>query len=214
MRQTILDQIATALANCKKHFIREQDIQFYLYTYFLQSGNYDNVFYEYHVPSELMPPYLWNDVHNIYIDIVLEKNNEFYPIEIKYKTTKEKLSHLVFGQNVNVLLGHHGAQNIGCYDFWKDIKRIEYFEEVFHFVKRGIVIFASNDPSYMKPPRNTTIGYAPFSIHQGRNVAAGTQLNWNGAGSTANGRPGFTVNHDYTISWIKLPFQHHYYILA
>lgn len=214
MRQTILEQISTALAASQKHFIREQDIQFYLYNHFLQSGFYDNVFYEYHIPGELMPPYLWNDVHNIYIDIVLEKDKEFYPIEIKYKTTREELPHLVFGQNVNVLLGHHGAQNIGCYDFWKDVKRIEFFEEIFLFVKRGIVLFVSNDSSYIRPPRNLKIGYAPFSIHEGRNVASGTQLNWNGEGTTANGRPGFGLNHSYLINWTKMPFQNHYYVLA
>ena len=87
-----------------------------------------------------MPPYLWNDVDNIYIDIVLEKENEFYPIEIKYKTKLEELPHFVFGQNVNVLLGQHGAQNIGCYDFWKDVKRLEFFEEIFLFAKKGIVL--------------------------------------------------------------------------
>ncbi|WP_138993386.1 hypothetical protein [Larkinella sp. C7] len=215
MRQIILNQLTAALAARHTYFIREQDVQLYLANYCLQTGMYDNVFIEYHVPGALVPPYLWTDANNIYIDIVLEKESQFYPIEIKYKTTTQPLQHLVFGQNVNVLLGQHGAQNIGCYDFWKDIKRTEFFEATFPFCQRGIVLFISNDLSYQKAPLNSNVGYAPFSIHQGRHIAAGTQLNWNGALAVSNGRPGFTVNHDYTINWAQLPYhQQHYYILT
>jgi len=215
MRQTILNQITDALAARHSHFIREQDIQAYLHIFFLQTNFYDNVFIEYHVPGELVPPYLWTDIGNIYIDIVLEKDNQYYPVEIKYKTQQQPLPHLVFGQNVNVLLGQHGAQNIGRYDFWKDVKRVEFFEATFHLAQRGVVLFVSNDGSYQNEPLNQNAGYAPFSIHQGRHVLAGTQLNWNGAPKIAAGRPGFFVNYDYTINWIQLPYDPvHYYILT
>ncbi|MBA4854123.1 hypothetical protein H1R81_27300 [Emticicia sp. BO119] len=126
----------------------------------------------------------------------------------------QPLPHFVFGQNVNILLGQHGAQNIGCYDFWKDVKRIEFFEATFPLCQRGIILFVSNDMSYRNAPINLNIGYAPFSIHQGRLVTAGTQLNWNGVLAVANGRPGFVVNYDYNINWTQLPYhQQHYYIL-
>jgi hypothetical protein len=215
MRQIILNQISAALAARQTYFIREQDIQLYLANYLLQTGVYDNIFIEYHVPGGLMPPYLWTDATNIYIDIVLEKDNQFFPIEIKYKTVGQPLPHFVFGQNVNVLLGQHGAQNIGCYDFWKDVKRIEFFEAIFPLCERGIVLFVSNDASYQNAPLNPNVGYAPFSIHQGRQVVAGTQLNWNGALAVANGRPGFPVNYNYIINWTQLPYhQQHFYVLT
>jgi len=214
-KTSILIQIANALAARNNYFIREQEIQLYLANYFSQTGVYDNVFIEYHIPGALMPPYLWTDVNNIYIDIVLEKDNQFYPIEIKYKTKAQPLPHQVFGQNVNVLLGQHGAQNIGCYDFWKDVKRIEFFEATFPLVQRGIVLFISNDLSYQKPPLNPNVGYAPFSIHQGQHIVAGTALIWNGALAIANRRPGFIVNYNYTINWTQLPYhQQHFYILT
>lgn len=215
MRQTIINQIISALAARPTYFIREQDVQLYLANYFLQTGIYDHVFIEYHVPGALVPPYLWTDANNIYIDIVLQIDNVFYPIEIKYKTMAQQLPHLVFGQNVNVLLGQHGAQNIGCYDFWKDIKRIEFFEGTFPLAQRGIVLFISNDVSYRNAPLSPNRGYAPFSIHQGRHVLAGSHLNWNGNLAVANGRPGFPVNYDYLINWTQLPYhQQHYYILT
>jgi hypothetical protein len=217
MRQIILNQITIALAARQTYFLREQDIQLYLANYFLQTGLYDNVFIEYHVPAVLLNEYPWADINNIYIDVVLEKDGQFYPIEIKYKTIAQALPHLVFGHNLNVLLGQQGAQNIGCYDFWKDVKRIEIFQTTFQQAsrERGVVLFVSNDPTYRNPPLNPNAGYAPFSIHQGRQVLAGTLLNWNGALAVANGRPGFVVNFDYTINWTQLQYnQQHYYILT
>ncbi len=214
MRQIILDQINHALSVRRTYFTREQDIQLYLASYLLNTNFYNNVFIEYHVPGILVPPYLLSDESNSYIDIVLEKDNEFYPVEISYKTSAQPLQRLVFGQNVNILLTQNSAQNIGCYDFWKDVKRIEFYESNFPLVKRGVVLFVSNDMNYQHAPSSSTAGYAPFSIYKGRQVAAGTLLNWNGNTTVANRRPGFAVNYDYNINWVQLPFdQQHYYVL-
>ena len=112
------------------------------------------------------------------------------------------------------MLGQHGAQNIGCYDFWKDVKRTEIFEVTFAQVSRGIVLFVSNDPSYRNAPLNPNAGYAPFSTHQGRQVTANTFLNWNGNLAVANGRPGLIVNYDYTLNWTAMNIPQHHYILT
>jgi hypothetical protein len=213
MRQDILQLIRTALAQINKFFIREEDIQLYLANYFIESRLFENVFIEYHVPSNLVINYPWKDIKNIYIDIVLEKNGRFYPIEIKYKTIAQALPLFVFGNSVNLLLGQHGAQNIGCYDFWKDIKRIELFEQTFSNVNRGIVLFVSNDLSYQNAPLNQNVGYAPFSIHNGRSIPANTLLNWNGNLAVASGRPPLSTIYPYNINWTVMPIQQHHYIL-
>lgn len=214
MRNQILQQITIALSQRNEFFIREEDIQLYLANHFLNSHLFDRVFIEYHVPRNLVINYPWSDINNIYIDIVIEKDGRFYPIEIKYKTVAQILPYPVFGHNVNVLLGHHGAQNIGCYDFWKDVKRIEYFEESFDNVERGILLFVSNDPSYQNAPLNPNVGYAPFSIHNGRQVPTNTFLNWNGNLAVANGRPGITNNYAYSINWTAMHIPQHFYILT
>ncbi|MEO5684231.1 MAG: hypothetical protein ABIQ88_16440 [Chitinophagaceae bacterium] len=215
MRETIAGHISAALAARTTWFIREQDIQLYLVSYFMNTQFYDNVFIEYHVPGILMPPYLLSDADSSYIDIVLEKDQAFYPVEINYKTTAQSLQRFVFGQAVNSQLKQSNAQNISCYDFWKDIRKIEFLEASFPAVKRGMTLFISNDPSYQKAPNNPQAGYAPFSIHQGRHVPAGTTLNWNVFSSVANSRPGFGVNYYYVINWVVLPFdQQHAYILV
>jgi hypothetical protein len=214
MRNLILEIISSALLNRADYFLREQDIQLYLANYFINSNEFDNVFIEYHVPSNIIFNYPWSDVNNIYVDVVLEKNGLFYPIEIKYKTRTQNLPYLVFGQGVNVALGQQGAQNIGCYDFWKDVKRIEMFEQTFQNVERGVVLFVSNDISYQNSPLNPNVGYAPFSIHQGRTIPINTFLDWNGNLAVGNVRPGLIVNYPYNINWTPMIIPNHSFILV
>jgi hypothetical protein len=212
MRNQILQQIITALGLRNSFFLREIDIQIYLTNYFINTNLFDNVFVEYHIPSNLIPNYPWGD--NIYIDIVLEKDGLYYPIEIKFKTQAQVLPLLVFGDNINVSLGQHGAGNIGCYDFWKDVKRIELFEQTFNNVNRGVVLFVSNDITYQNAPGNPNVGYAQFSIHQGRVIPINSVLNWNGNLAVANGRPPITTNYAYAINWSPLILPNHHYILT
>ena len=215
MREAILNQIASALAVRNNYFIREQDVQQYLANYFLQTNQYANVFSEYQIPGSLVPPYLLTDANNNYIDIVVEIDNFFYPIEIRYKTVAHPVPHFVFGQNVNIILGQHGSSKTGCYDFWKDIKRIEFFEANFARVQRGIVLFISNDRSYRHTPVSPNAGHAAFSTYQDRQVPAGTILDWNGNAAVANKRPGFSVNYTYHLNWVAMPqLQQHYYLLV
>lgn len=157
-----MQQIKDALAFRNSYFLREQDIQYYLSDYFRQTKIYDSVYTEYHIPGDLIPSYLWKEAKNIYIDIVLQKGDDYFPIEIKYKTKSQILPYSIFGEKVNVLLGQQGAQNIGCYDFWKDIKRIEFFESTFKFCQRGFVLFVSNDVSYQKAPLIQILGIPNF----------------------------------------------------
>ncbi len=214
MRQQILNQIVYALGQRNDFFIREQDIQLYLANHFINSHLFDNVFIEYHVPNNLIVNYPWPDSNNIYIDIVLEKNGRFYPVEIKYKTVAQVIPSMVFGQNANVILGHHGAQNIGCYDFWKDIKRIEIFEQTFQYVERGVVLFVSNDLTYQNATLNPNVGYTKFSIHHGRVIPVNSILNWNGNLAVANGRPKLITNYAYIINWKPMLIPQHHFILT
>lgn len=214
MRQLIKQQIVLFIGQRIKFFIREQDIQLYLANHFINSNLFDSVFIEYHVPRNLINNYPWPDRNKIYIDIVLEKNGKFYPIEIKYKTVAQDLPFSVFGQDVTVSLGQHGAQNIGCYDFWKDVKRIELFEHAFQNVERGVVLFVSNDRAYQNEPLKPSVGYAKFSIHQGRAIPINSVLNWNGNLAVANGRPKLITNYAYNLNWIDMHIPQHHYILA
>ena len=125
------------------------------------------------------------------------------------------MPHFVFGQNVNIILAQQGSSKTGSYDFWKDVKRIEFFEANFARVQRGIVLFISNDAAYRHTPFNSNAGPAAFSTYQDRQVSAGTILDWNGNAAVANKRPGFSVNYHYHLNWVAMPqLQQHYYLLV
>ena len=215
MRDIIMGHMHAALAARTTFFIRAQEIQLYLASYFMDTRMYDHVFIEYHVPGILVPPYLLTDTDNCFIDIVLQKDNVFYPVAIIFKTAPQPLQRYVFGQTVQSQLKQNSAHNKGCYDFWKAIRKLEFLEASFTVVKKGVVLFVSNDPAYRKAPVNANAGYALFAIHQGRQVPAGTTLNWNVYSAVAETRPGFSVQYDYHINWTVLPFdQEHAYLLA
>jgi hypothetical protein len=213
MRNKIIEIIEEALSNRTEFFTREQEIQIYLSDYLNQKKIFDNIFLEYHISSSCLLNYPWKDANNVYIDIVVLSKGIYYPIEIKFKTVSQQVPLNFFGTSTFTTLGHHGAQNIGCYDFWKDIRRLELIEENFNSVNKGIMLFVTNDESYLLPPRNHDVGYAQFSIEDYRIVKSGQTLNWNGALSISINRPPIKLNREYVLNWKKLTLHQHSYLL-
>jgi hypothetical protein len=213
MRTEIINIINENLHQRNTFFTREQELQIFLAKAFTDSGEFDEVYLEYHVPSGIIPNYPWSDFRNIYIDIVLLKNGIYYPIEIKFKTKTQAIMQHLFGGQHMINLGNHGAQNIGCYDFWKDIKRLELFESTFPNVEQGIMLFVSNDEMYPNPPLNGNAGYAQFSIHHGKSVLTNETLDWNRALEISRNRPRIQLSREYHINWTNLPLPQHHYIL-
>jgi hypothetical protein len=213
MRSQIITIINDALLFREEYFTREQEVQIYLADYLNKKNLFDYVYLEYHIPSNAIENYPWKDSNNIYIDIVVFTEGKYYPIEIKYKTISQTVPLKLFGTQSLVVLGHHGAQNIGCYDFWKDIKRLELFEQTFEKVEKGIMLFITNDESYQLPPRNNEVGYAQFSINQNRIVESGQTLDWNGALSISVNRPPISLRNSYFLKWSEMKLKQHKYLL-
>lgn len=217
MRENLANQIRTFLGNHVGFFHSEEEVQILLAKYLLNTGQYDDIFVEYNVNRELVPNYPWNNDKKISVDMVIRVENNYIPIEIKYKTKRQTFPHHVFGFLTYVELAKQGARNEGCYSFWKDIKRIELLQETCNLNYAGLVLFITNDLSYLNPPR-TDVQYGPFSIHNGRQVAQGAFLNWNGArkaiqADRAKKFPGFTISRNYIINWQNLNILNHKYIL-
>ena len=141
-------------------FNNERSLQLALAQYLKQSGNYDDVIMEYLIPKEIiakkasqMPDFYWSD-DNMYIDIVVRKGDEYVPIELKY-VTDSFTPHGKEGNGVATnflgqtylpveVLKRHSAQDIRCYDFWKDVKRIEFLRETFPKVIGGFCLILTN----------------------------------------------------------------------
>lgn len=135
---------------------------------------------------------------NKYIDIMVRNGEHSYPIELKYKT--KRLSTVVDGEQYH--LKNHGAQDIGAYDFVKDICRVESFASHLDGFKYGYVLWLTNDPYYWKAPHNENVGYAAFSVHQGaKKSGVMAWANHLSAGTIKGREKEISLKGNYEILW-------------
>ena len=221
--ENLLEQVKAdveAFLNQEQFFCNECHLQMELAACLRQSkNNYCNVHLEYFVPGTEVQKQIYeslvlskatNKPQNLYIDIVVEKKGEFLPIELKYKTAPLKKDIDRFGE---VLLGvdvlkNHGARDLGAYDFWRDVNRIECLVKRFSNVKNGIVLFLTNDQGYwMLPKDGTNPNYANFSMKDGKHSQ---EKNWQGNTAMSAARPSFNVDKEYVLAWkdYDLPFRY------
>lgn len=177
----------------------ERDLQMHLALHLINSGHYDDVDVEYYVPYEELDNYIWKN--ELKLDILLRKNQEFLPVELKYKTKKHSKRLLRFGEHLNDavdVLKNQGAQDLGMYDFWKDVRRLELVRNRFDAVKNGLAVFVTNDKQYVSPRREAS-NNSQFSMEEGLH---GKAKYWQQPKSTcAMTHPNFDLEHEYTIHW-------------
>ena len=132
----------------------------------------------------------------MHIDIWVSERNSLVPIEVKFKTRVLKTR--IGSESYD--LKNQSAQDIGRYDFIKDIGRIEQVVCENHN-SVGYTILLTNDSAYWKSPRKPNPVDACFRIHEGR-VLAGT-LRWQGAGAgTTRGRESeISLTGHYHVTW-------------
>jgi hypothetical protein len=131
-----------------------------------------------------------------YIDIWAVFDGTPLAIELKYKTRELGVS--VEGERFEIL--SHGAQDIGRYDIFKDVARLE---EVVRKTpgSAGLALVLTNDSAYWKPARAGAC-YEEFSLAEGRRVM-GT-LAWGataGAGTTKGRSEPIRMSRPYDIAW-------------
>lgn len=187
-----INDVLNALFVQKRLFTSEADFQFALAWEIKNMYSGDDVHLEYRHPN------IMNCGRDSYIDIVVEEDGEQIPIELKYKTKG-------FSRSYNgrvYTLKHHGAQDCGRYDFWKDVERLECFIRNNNRAKRGYVFFLTNDSLYWEPTKKTTID-AMFRIHEGRTNVHGN-LAWMGnpsSGTTKGRTANIHLDGNYDITW-------------
>lgn len=191
-----------AFLKCNKELLfNERDFQMHLATWLRGSVNaYDDVDVEYYVPYQELENYVWKS--ELRLDVVVKKNGEYCPIELKYKTKRVERRIKRFDEllkdSVDVMKDQ-GAQDLGMYDFWKDVRRVELVRKRFKQVKGGLAVFVTNDVSYTKDSRPTSNNYL-FNMSEGR--IFGKQMHWRNPESTcAKTHPNFEVEKEYQIKW-------------
>ena len=179
----------------------ERDFQMHLATWLRNSANdYDDVDVEYYVPKSELPNYVWDS--ELRLDIVVKKDGDYCPVELKYKTKKVERKISRFGELLSdevVVMKNQGAQDLGMYDFWKDVRRIELVRNRFKKVKNGLAVFVTNDVSYTKESKSSSNHYL-FGMTG--DVTRLKYKHWGNPESTcAKTHPNFDVEQTYDIEW-------------
>ena len=189
----ILEGILQDFAKNSKVFAKEAQFQFEL-AWELQKrvGVKYKVFLEY-------------PCGKISYDIVLKSQEDKYiVIELKYKTVASTYTTLDYGK---LQLKNHAAQDLGRYDFLKDIERIENWEQFSNgkSFEKGYAIFLTNDMLYLKDSLhiNNNVKYKQFCI--GDSQITKGKKNWeNGMSKTSCGKNRvhpITISKDYDVQW-------------
>lgn len=179
----------------------ERDFQMHLATWLRNSANnYDDVDVEYYVPWQVLDRYIWES--ELRLDIVVKKNDEYCPVELKYKTKNIERQITRFDELLNnkvVVMKNQGAQNLGMYDFWKDVHRIELVRKRFKRVNGGLAVFVTNDVLYTKESKSSSNNYLFGMVGE---VTRLKQKHWRDPESTcAKTHPNFDVEQSYDIIW-------------
>ena len=189
---SVKQDIQAFLSGLTRPFTCEADFQHSLAEYLRGTGKYQNVYLEYFVPNVVIA----SKTSNAYIDIVVENNCEFVPIERKFKTTSLKspaTPYSCFGFPTNSpIYTHMAAHNDNRYAVWKDVKRIEWIKSHPQYsktVKNGFVVFISNDPAYQRPAK----GYSTANCSHSKPVEYHSR------------KPELEISDYYDIDWQPIP---------
>ena len=189
------------LENNNELLFNERDFQMHLATWLRNSAkNYDDVDVEYYIPWQELDGYIWES--ELRLDIVVKKNGEYCPVELKYKTKNIERQITRFDELLNkkvAVMKDQGAQNLGMYDFWKDVHRIELVRKRFKRVKGGLAVFVTNDVLYTKASKSSSNNYLFGMVGD---VTRLKQKHWRNPESTcAKTHPNFDVEQSYDIIW-------------
>lgn len=179
-------------------------LQMHLAAYLMEHKQ--NVLFEYRVPtSQLKGDYPWStekkDSQMMYIDLVVHDKTEYVPIELKYKTRGLVGDYLVFNKSEKsmCILKNQGAQDLGMYDFLKDVRRLEMVRDTYPAVKHGISIIVTNDP-YYEEERKREVNFYAFRTTQGRDISG--SLSWGKTDKLPHCyKPSIDLEGKYKIDW-------------
>ena len=207
--------IQNFLENNRELLFNERDLQMHLAVFLRETGKYDDVDVEYYVPHKELDKYNYIWKNELRIDVLVRKDEEYLPIELKYKTKRVAKDILRFGEKIASIevLKNQGAQDLGMYDFWKDVRRIELVRNRFAAVKNGVAVFVTNDSQYLNPSRETS-NNKEFNMNIG---VHGKQKHWKDSNSScARTHKNFEVEKEYSIEWYESEYENvnfHYCIV-
>ena len=155
-----VNKVIEVLQSKGAFFVSEAHLQmsFILEAYKLYSNDFEFI-PEYSIPNKK------SGHDEIDLVIVDKKTNEKTFIEFKHKTKNDDnnpISLCIYGNpnpNDKFQPKNHGAQNLGRYDCWHDIERIENYK-IQENTTNGFFVFLTNDDAYWKQQGTKKFGNA------------------------------------------------------
>lgn len=133
----------------------------------------------------------------LHLDFWAVEDDKAVAVELKYKT--RTFSTLLGAEQFN--LANHSAQDIGRYDFIKDIQRLERITSSRQNTL-GYAVLLTNDSTYWTRARGNQTVDAAFRLEHGR-ILHGT-LSWGqkaSAGTMRGREQALTLHGRYTLQW-------------
>lgn len=200
--EIVQQDVFAFLGSNEELLFNERDFQMHLATWLRNSINsYDDVDVEYYVPWQELDDYIWES--ELRLDIVVKKDGEYCPVELKYKTKKIERKISRFDEVLHdkvVVMKNQGAQDLGMYDFWKDVRRVELVRNRFKNVKGGLAVFVTNDPLYTKASRPNSNNYL-LNMTEGKHSVVKHWQNEDSACAKMKSYKSFEVEKEYSIKW-------------
>lgn len=135
---------------------------------------------------------------DMHIDILVIFEDKWIPIELKYKT--KGCSYNLNGDYY--FLKNHGAKDVNCYLYLKDIQRIETIKSNVSTFQEGYTVFLTNEQSYSKAPLKNNCIYKAFSLEDG--IEKTGTLDWApeaSEGTKKHCEEPIVLKQNYKISW-------------
>lgn len=200
----IRNDIEQYLASKQDFWFNEDDLQHGLAMFLEKTGHYDKVLLEYYLPKDTLPAYskVWDS--DVYIDMVVSKNGEFVPIELKYRTCELTANFIRFGEDLgrSKILQCGDAMSKSLYEIWKDVRRLECVKARFNNVHGGLFVLVSCNKRYFEGKIRPTTNHINLSTLPSLKAAGCHWLRANA--KTALPLPGFDLDHSYPIEWVKM----------
>jgi len=160
----------TELAKIRKIFHSEADFQHSLGLHLSKNCDF-NVRLE--IPFEI-PHYYKESDKKLKVELDIFMSKEKVGIELKYKTKEGTFKE--HGETYK--LKQHGAQNLGRFDYFDDIRRLQFLKK-HGIIEKGYAVFLTNDPLYWKPIKGKNFS-SNFSMEDERIIESNTKLGWTG----------------------------------
>jgi beta-glucosidase-like glycosyl hydrolase len=133
----------------------------------------------------------------VHLDLLVRDQSRHIAVELKYKTKKATLT---CGEEL-FHLRNQSAQDVGRYDFLKDISRIERYVAA-HPAAEGYVVLLTNDQSYWQESKKANTVDTAFRIHEDRQVSG--ELAWGSGASEGTMRSreaAIQITGSYCLTW-------------